>query len=280
MAKQQNAKATQKVQKKEQTKPKQEKAAKQATKAAVKAPKQVAKKQDKKIENKQKVQKVKEAAQKEQVQEQNKEDTKKQSKKQLKQKEGKVSTEQRKSIKKSQKNKNSKTNKSQRFGAAKKADPQVNKTILYIGHLPHGLLEDQLKKYFSQYGTIKNVKVGRSRKTARSKGFGFVQFELPQVAEIAAKAMNGYMILGKILDVHVLTKEQPNPFDYESGKKQYKFINWSKKFVEEKNQEKTPEKIKQEVENLLTKEEKKREQFKKLGIEYDFPGFKALTGKK
>lgn len=61
-----------------------------------------------------------------------------------------------------------------------------------------------MKTYFEQYGTIANIKVARSRKTARSKGFAFIQFELPEVAAIAAKAMNGHMVLGKVLEVHVL----------------------------------------------------------------------------
>lgn len=48
------------------------------------------------------------------------------------------------------------------------------------------------------------MKVARSKKTARSKGYAFIQFELPEVAAIAAKAMHGHMVLGKVLDVHVL----------------------------------------------------------------------------
>ena len=39
---------------------------------------------------------------------------------------------------------------------------------------------------------------------ARSKGYGFVQFNFPEVALIAAKAMNGYLLEGKKMMVHVL----------------------------------------------------------------------------
>ena len=48
--------------------------------------------------------------------------------------------------------------------------------VIYIGHLPHGFYEEELKSYFGQYGNVLAVKVGRSKKTARSKGFAFIQF--------------------------------------------------------------------------------------------------------
>ncbi|EAS03627.1 RNA recognition motif protein (macronuclear) [Tetrahymena thermophila SB210] len=155
-------------------------------------------------------------------------------------------------------------------------DTPQNCTI-YVGHLPYGLLEEQLKTYFEQYGTIVNIKVARSRKTARSKGFAFIQFEQPEVAAIAAKAMNGHMVLGKVLEVHVLQQDQKNPFSFKYGKKQFKFINWKRIFIKQKNSEKDPEEVKKGVEKLLKNEEKKRDNLKKLGIDYEFPGFKAIV---
>lgn len=35
------------------------------------------------------------------------------------------------------------------------------------------------------------------RKTARSKGFAFIEFEEKEVAKVAADAMQGYMMFGK-----------------------------------------------------------------------------------
>jgi nucleolar protein 15 len=49
--------------------------------------------------------------------------------------------------------------------------------VVYIGHLPHGFYEDQLKQYFTQYGEVLSVKVARSRKTSRSRGYAFIQFK-------------------------------------------------------------------------------------------------------
>eukprot|EP00330_Aristerostoma_sp_ATCC50986_P004810 CAMPEP_0114596214 /NCGR_PEP_ID=MMETSP0125-20121206/18180_1 /TAXON_ID=485358 ORGANISM="Aristerostoma sp., Strain ATCC 50986" /NCGR_SAMPLE_ID=MMETSP0125 /ASSEMBLY_ACC=CAM_ASM_000245 /LENGTH=71 /DNA_ID=CAMNT_0001798913 /DNA_START=71 /DNA_END=282 /DNA_ORIENTATION=- len=70
---------------------------------------------------------------------------------------------------------------------------------MYVGHLPYGFVEDGLRKYFGQYGEILNLHLARSRKTARSKGFAFIEFKHKEVAKIAADSMNGYMMYGKKL---------------------------------------------------------------------------------
>ena len=78
------------------------------------------------------------------------------------------------------------------------------------------------------------VKLARARKTARSKGYAFIQFKYPEVAEIVADTMNGYLLLGKVLTSHVLSANLKNPFSYASSK-QYKFINWKRIFIRQKN---------------------------------------------
>ncbi|GAB2297499.1 nucleolar protein [Dionaea muscipula] len=37
-------------------------------------------------------------------------------------------------------------------------------TVLYIGRLPHGFYEDEMRGFFSQFGTIKRLRVARNRK--------------------------------------------------------------------------------------------------------------------
>ena len=69
--------------------------------------------------------------------------------------------------------------------------------IIYIGHLPKGFNEDELKKFFSQFGEISKLRVARSKSTARPKGYAFLQFAEKKVAEVAAKAMNKYMMFGR-----------------------------------------------------------------------------------
>lgn len=78
------------------------------------------------------------------------------------------------------------------------------------------------------------VKLARARKTARSKGYAFIQFKYAEVADVVADTMNGYLLLGKVLTSQVLSSNLKNPFSYPSSK-QYKFINWKRIFIRQKN---------------------------------------------
>lgn len=106
----------------------------------------------------------------------------------------------------------------------------IQDAVVYIGHLPHGFYEDQLQSYFTQYGEVLGVKVARSKKTARSKGYAFVQFKYPEVATIVAETMNGYLLMGKVLVAHTLGPQHRNPFSFGTSRK-YKFINWARLFM-------------------------------------------------
>lgn len=79
----------------------------------------------------------------------------------------------------------------------KKLKAEQSRGLIYIGHLPHGFYEDEIQKYFTQFGKITNVKVCRSRKNGNSKGFGYVEFAHPEVAKIAADTMNNYIMFKK-----------------------------------------------------------------------------------
>lgn len=68
---------------------------------------------------------------------------------------------------------------------------------MYLGRLPYGWVEDGIKQYFSQFGEVLGVKLQRSKKTNRTKGYGFVKFDDDGVAKTAAESMNGYMMFGK-----------------------------------------------------------------------------------
>lgn len=72
-------------------------------------------------------------------------------------------------------------------------------TVIKLNNIPHGFYEDQMKKFFSQFGKVKNVILIRSKKTHKSRGFGFVEFGLPQVAKSAADAMHNYLFFNQVL---------------------------------------------------------------------------------
>ena len=92
-----------------------------------------------------------------------------------------------------------------------------------------------MKAYFTQYGEVLDVKVARSKITARSKGYGFVQFKYPEVAEIVSDTMNGYLLMGKVLISSTLSASQKNPFSYSTSRR-YQFINWKRLYAKQKNE--------------------------------------------
>lgn len=93
------------------------------------------------------------------------------------------------------------------------------RAIVYVGHIPFGLFEPQLKEYFSQFGKILRVKLSRSKKNGHSRGYAFIEFESMEVAQIAASTMNNYIIFKRSLKCHVLPKESIHRFIFIKSKK-------------------------------------------------------------
>ena len=148
--------------------------------------------------------------------------------------------------------------------------------VIYVGHLPWGFLDDNLKKYFSQFGNITRIISPKSSKTGRSVGYAFIEFEDEETARIAAKTMNNYILFEKILKC-----------SYVEDKKKYDriFLKWKKKFEFkerykiqcEKMKKKNKEEIKTMIQGLLDREEQRREKMKELGIKYEYKGFKEIV---
>ncbi|XP_019429821.1 PREDICTED: polyadenylate-binding protein 2-like isoform X2 [Lupinus angustifolius] len=75
-------------------------------------------------------------------------------------------------------------------------DNFLNKTKfnnVYVKNLSDSMIDDDLKKFFGEYGTITSVVVMRDG-DGKSKCFGFVNFENPDDAAKAVEALNGKKI--------------------------------------------------------------------------------------
>jgi RNA recognition motif-containing protein len=62
---------------------------------------------------------------------------------------------------------------------------------VFVGNLPFGTTEDEIKSLFKEYGTVVGTSVRKDRETGNDKGFGFVTFEDASSAEAAIAGMNG-----------------------------------------------------------------------------------------
>lgn len=149
--------------------------------------------------------------------------------------------------------------------------------IIYIGHLPKGFEEDELKKFFAQFGKITKTRVSRSKKTGRTKGYAFIEFGDREVAQIAVQTMHGYMMFHKQIECHMVEDAHKDTFKH--GNREWKFVPTQVMFRNKKNAEKTDEQKADRIKGLLEKEKEKRMRIKELGIEYEFPGYSAIVEK-
>ncbi|XP_047356294.1 MKI67 FHA domain-interacting nucleolar phosphoprotein-like [Vespa velutina] len=92
--------------------------------------------------------------------------------------------------------------------AKKKWEFKSSRGLIYLGHIPHGFFEDQMKDYFSQFGRVTKVRLVRSSKTGISRGYGYVEFQYPDVAKIAAETMNNYLMCGRLLKATYIPPEK------------------------------------------------------------------------
>src|SRR5204863_7617319 len=80
---------------------------------------------------------------------------------------------------------------------------------LYVGNLPFGTTDEDLRQAFAQYGTVVKAQVIMDRETGRSRGFGFV--EMGEGAEDAINAMNGAQFGGRTLTVNEAKPREARP---------------------------------------------------------------------
>ncbi|KAF3536071.1 hypothetical protein F2Q69_00018403 [Brassica cretica] len=148
-------------------------------------------------------------------------------------------------------------------------------TVLYIGRLPHGFYETEIEAFFTQFGTVKRVRVARNKK----------------VAEIAAGAMNDYLLLEHMLQVRVIPPEHVKPNLYVSNaiscglmqslegpclwwkgfKCQYKPVDWVQIERKQHNKERTLEEHRKMLNKVVKRDQKRRKRIEAAGIEYQCP---------
>ena len=159
----------------------------------------------------------------------------------------------------------------------KNINSNLNTGVIYIGHLPWGFEEKALKKYFNQFGEITRLIVPRSKKSGRTHGYAFIEFKNYEVAEIAAKTMNNYLLFDRILKCNIIEEKSKYDRIFRKWKKKFEFENKYKKYIENQNKKKTNEEIKNKIQLLLEREENKREKLKDLKINYNFDGYKKIV---
>jgi len=104
--------------------------------------------------------------------------------------------------------------KSQKRRKKDNAPPAPNECrVLYFGHLPRNFAERELRGFLTQFGTVKRIKIARSRRTGAPCGYGHVEFADAEVCRIVAEALHGHVLVDRRLVCHVVPPERCTPAD-------------------------------------------------------------------
>ncbi|KAJ3050622.1 MKI67 FHA domain-interacting nucleolar phosphoprotein [Rhizophlyctis rosea] len=167
-----------------------------------------------------------------------------------------------------------KERKKARKAAGEKEVPSTPGTV-YLGRVPHGFYEKEMRAYFSQFGEVTNLRLSRNKKTGASKHFGFIQFTSQEVAKIVAETMDNYLMFGHLLKCKYVPEDKLHPDTWKGANKKFRVIPHNKIQREKHNKTKTPEQHTKLVDKLVKSESKKRKKLEELGIEYDFAGYEG-----
>lgn len=72
---------------------------------------------------------------------------------------------------------------------------------VYVGSISFELKEETIKGTFAPFGAIKSINMSRDPVTLKHKGFAFVEYELPEAAQLALEHMNGKQLGGRQIKV-------------------------------------------------------------------------------
>lgn len=79
---------------------------------------------------------------------------------------------------------------------------------IYVGNLPWGSTEEEVRELFATYGEVHSVKIIEDRETGRSRGFGFVEMSSNE-AENAIENLQEASLDGRPLRINEARPRQP-----------------------------------------------------------------------
>ncbi|KAF8207606.1 hypothetical protein K438DRAFT_1575907 [Mycena galopus ATCC 62051] len=151
-----------------------------------------------------------------------------------------------------------------------KRQPAADRGVLFLGRIPHGFYEEQLKAYFTQFGNVTRLRVSRNKKTGQSKHYGFIEFDSSSVAQIVADTMDNYLLMGHIMRCKVIPKDQVHPELWVGANRRWRPVPTVRVAQAEHNKLRTKDEQMRADHRLLKRQEERRRKLEKAGISYDF----------
>jgi cold-inducible RNA-binding protein len=79
---------------------------------------------------------------------------------------------------------------------------------VYVGNLSYMATDEDLRRLFEPFGTVRFATVVKDPATGRSRGYGFVEMATPQEAQAAAAALHGNPAGGRPLTVNIARRRE------------------------------------------------------------------------
>ena len=86
-----------------------------------------------------------------------------------------------------------------------------NNMNIYVGNLPYSISESELETLFTEYGSVKSVKIIMDRDSGRSKGFGFVEMDESVEGQEAIRNLDSKEVSGRNLKVNEAKPREERP---------------------------------------------------------------------
>ncbi|KAL5504169.1 NOP15 [Sanghuangporus vaninii] len=145
--------------------------------------------------------------------------------------------------------------------------------VIYLGRIPHGFYEDQMRAYFSQFGDVTRLRLSRNKKTGRSKHYAFIEFKSAAVAQIVAETMDNYLLMGHLLQCKLVPKEEVHPELWIGSNRKFRKVPMARLERLQQNKTRTAVQKKKIERRALKRQEQKKRKLEALGIDYDIAPF-------
>ncbi|XP_047506353.1 poly(U)-binding-splicing factor half pint isoform X1 [Pieris napi] len=81
---------------------------------------------------------------------------------------------------------------------------------VYVGSISFELKEDTIRQAFLPFGPIKSINMSWDPVTQKHKGFAFVEYEIPEAAQLSLEQMNGVMLGGSSVHRNIKVVGRPS----------------------------------------------------------------------
>jgi len=141
--------------------------------------------------------------------------------------------------------------------------------VMYIGHIPRGFFEKEMRSFFSQFGSVTRLRLARSQRTGGSKGYAFIEFKHEEVAKVAADTMNNYLMYRQLLKCEFVPAEKVHPDTFKNSHRPFDPPKRAAMNRERHNAQKTPKQEAQSKRKRNKRMNQKMAALKEMGIEYE-----------